>query len=115
MNGDATTIAAAVRSGDASPIALAEEALARARASSTTVNAFTCVLESEALSAARAVERAVAAGQDAGPLAGVPVSVKDVVWMQGAPATNGSLAFQDFRPPEDAVLVARLRAAGAVI
>ena len=48
-------------------------------------------------------------------LLGVPVSVKDHIWMTDTPATNGSLVLRDFVPPEDAVPVARLRAAGAVI
>ncbi len=48
-------------------------------------------------------------------LLGVPVSVKDHIWMTDVPATNGSLVLRDFVPPEDAVPVARLRSAGAVI
>jgi Asp-tRNA(Asn)/Glu-tRNA(Gln) amidotransferase A subunit family amidase len=74
------------------------------------LNAFTVVLADEARATARAVDR----GEVAGPLAGVPVAVKDHVWMRGAPATNGSHAFADFVPDEDCECVARLRAAGAV-
>jgi Asp-tRNA(Asn)/Glu-tRNA(Gln) amidotransferase A subunit family amidase len=74
------------------------------------VNAFTVVLADEALATARAVDR----GEVGGPLAGVPVAIKDHVWMRGAPATNGSLAFADNMPAEDCACVARLRAAGAV-
>lgn len=115
MTGDATSIAAAVRAGDVSPVALAEETFDRIARFDTSVNSFTCTLRAEALAAARAVESTVEAGEDPGPLAGVPVSIKDVVWLQGAPATNGSLAFAEFRPTEDTVLVERMRAAGAVI
>jgi Asp-tRNA(Asn)/Glu-tRNA(Gln) amidotransferase A subunit family amidase len=75
------------------------------------VNAFTVVLADEARATARAVDR----GEVSGPLAGVPVAIKDHVWMRGAPATNGSLAYADFVPDEDCVCVARLRAAGAVL
>jgi Asp-tRNA(Asn)/Glu-tRNA(Gln) amidotransferase A subunit family amidase len=75
------------------------------------VGAFTVVLADEARATARAVDR----GEIGGPLAGVPVAIKDHVWMRGAPATNGSLALADFVPDEDCVCVARLRAAGAVL
>ncbi len=112
---DATAIAGAVRACELSPVALAEETIAGIRAGDGEINSFTCVLEEEALEAARAVEARVAAGDDPGPLAGVPVSIKDVIWVAGAPATNGSLAYRDFHPAEDTVIVRRLREAGAVI
>jgi Asp-tRNA(Asn)/Glu-tRNA(Gln) amidotransferase A subunit family amidase len=79
------------------------------------LNAFTVVLDDQAMAAARSADETVRAGGPAPPLLGVPVSVKDHIWMSGVPATNGSLALRDFVPSEDAVPVARLRAAGAVI
>jgi Asp-tRNA(Asn)/Glu-tRNA(Gln) amidotransferase A subunit family amidase len=79
------------------------------------LNAFTVVLDEQALAQAEAADAAVRSGGRLPPLLGVPVSVKDHIWMTGAPATNGSLALRDFVPTEDAVPVARLRAAGAVI
>src|SRR4051812_22731888 len=75
------------------------------------LNAFTVVLRDEALETARAVDR----GDLGGPLAGVPVAIKDHVWMRGAPATNGSLALAGFVPDVDCACVARLRDAGAVL
>jgi Asp-tRNA(Asn)/Glu-tRNA(Gln) amidotransferase A subunit family amidase len=57
----------------------------------------------------------VAAGGPLPPLLGVPVSIKDHIWMAGAPATNGSVALQHFVPTEDCTAVARLRDAGAII
>ncbi len=78
------------------------------------VNAFTVVLDAEALELAAEADALAARGSRL-PLLGVPVSVKDHIWMAGTPATNGSLALRDFLPPEDNVAVARLRAAGAVI
>src|SRR3972149_11263771 len=107
------TIAAGVRAGELSPVDLAAETIAGIRAGDGEINAFTCVLEEEALAAARAVEARVAAGDEPGPLAGVPVSIKDVIWMTGAPASNGSLPYRDFHPAEDAVIVGRVREAGA--
>ncbi len=55
------------------------------------------------------------AGRRTGPLAGVPISVKDHVWLAGWPATNGSRALQDHVPEQDCVCVERLLAAGAVV
>jgi Asp-tRNA(Asn)/Glu-tRNA(Gln) amidotransferase A subunit family amidase len=85
------------------------------RIHSSPFNAFTVVLDEPALAAARKADKAVARGGPLPPLLGVPVSVKDHIWMAGVPATNGSLAYRDFVPAEDCVAVARLRAAGAVI
>jgi Asp-tRNA(Asn)/Glu-tRNA(Gln) amidotransferase A subunit family amidase len=109
---DATAAAQAVRSGEVTSEQLVTEALERIEQRDGGVNAFTVVLREEALAAARALDRA---DVSALPLAGVPVSVKDHIWMAGQPATNGSLALRDFVPAEDAVPVARLRAAGAVV
>ena len=109
---DAVAAAAAVRSGEVTSEQLVSDALNRIEQWDGTVNAFTVVLREEALAAARAVD----AGDTSGlPLAGVPVSVKDHIWLAGHPATNGSAALRDFVPAEDAVPVRRLRAAGAVV
>lgn len=79
------------------------------------INAFTVVLDEPALAAARAADARVRHGGPLPALLGVPMSVKDHIWMRDTPATNGSLALRDFVPTEDCVPVARLRAAGAVI
>jgi Asp-tRNA(Asn)/Glu-tRNA(Gln) amidotransferase A subunit family amidase len=109
---DATAMAAAVRGGTTSAEELVTTALARVAAWDGEVNAFTVVLTEHALARAREIDRDPAAY---GPLAGVPVSVKDHIWMAGQPATNGSAALREFVPDVDAVPVARLREAGAVI
>jgi Asp-tRNA(Asn)/Glu-tRNA(Gln) amidotransferase A subunit family amidase len=95
----------------ASAVERVEAALDAIERLDPSINAFTVVLADEA----RATARAVDDGAVDGPLAGVPVAIKDHVWLRGAPATNGSLAFADFVPDVDCVCVARLRAAGAVI
>lgn len=97
--------------GAASAVERVEAALEAIDRLDPQLNAFTVVLADEARATARAVER----GDIGGPLAGVPVAIKDHVWMRGAPATNGSLALADFVPDVDCACVARLRAAGAVI
>ncbi len=110
---DATAMAAAVRGGATSAEELVVAALARIDAWDGAVNAFTVVLRDEAIARAREID--ATDRSELGPLAGVPVSVKDHLWMAGQPATNGSLALKDFVPDVDAVPVARLREAGAVV
>jgi aspartyl-tRNA(Asn)/glutamyl-tRNA(Gln) amidotransferase subunit A len=61
------------------------------------------------------VDRRVAAGDDPGPLAGVPVALKDNLCTRGVPTTCGSRILEDWRPPYDATVVERLRSAGAVV
>jgi Asp-tRNA(Asn)/Glu-tRNA(Gln) amidotransferase A subunit family amidase len=112
---DAYEAAAAVRAREVSPVELVEQSLERIEALDRDLNAFTVTFPDAALERARTVERAVAAGDPVGPLAGVPISIKDHIWLRGELATNGSRAFADFRPNEDAVPVARVKAAGAVI
>ena len=79
------------------------------------VGAYVRVDRDGALEAARAIDRRVAAGEDPGRLAGVPVSVKDVLAVEGAPTTCGSAILEPFVSPFDATAVARLRAEGAIV
>lgn len=105
-----------VRSGETTSLELVEAALARIEQVDADINAFTVVTADDALEAAKAVDAQVAAGTaDKLPLLGVPVTVKDHIWLAGQPATNGSVALQDFVPDVDAVPVARLKEAGAVV
>src|SRR4051794_30090184 len=112
MSLDAWASAAAVRCGDASAEDRVRDALSCIDRYDGQVNAFTVVLHEEALATARALD---AGPPPRGPLAGVPISVKDHIWLAGAPATNGSVALRDFVPDVDAVPVARLVAACAVV
>jgi aspartyl-tRNA(Asn)/glutamyl-tRNA(Gln) amidotransferase subunit A len=79
------------------------------------VGALLLTLEDRALERARAQDRALAGGAEAGPLAGVPVVVKDVLDMAGLPTTCGSRMLEGYRPPFTATAVARLEAAGAIV
>jgi Asp-tRNA(Asn)/Glu-tRNA(Gln) amidotransferase A subunit family amidase len=67
----------------------------------------------EGLRAARAIDRRIAAGEKL-PLAGVPVAIKDNIWVAGRRVTQGSRLFREFRPSVDAIAVERLKVAGAV-
>ena len=111
----AADTAAAVRSGERSARSVVDEALAVTAAGDGTVHAFLHLLEEEARQAADAVDRAVAAGQDPGPLAGVPVALKDNLCTRGIPTTCSSRILDGWRPPYDATVVTRLRSAGAVV
>ena len=79
------------------------------------VHAFNVVLSEEAREAAAAVDAAVARGDDPGPLAGVPIALKDNMCTRGIPTTCSSRILDGWRPPYDATVVQRLRAAGAIV
>ena len=108
-------VAAAVRAGEVSALAVTERALAAAHATQDTVNAFITITGDLARAQAEAVDAAVAAGRDPGPLAGVPVAVKDLFDVAGVPTTAGSRALAGNVAHADADAVARLLGAGAVI
>jgi Asp-tRNA(Asn)/Glu-tRNA(Gln) amidotransferase A subunit family amidase len=115
LGNDAIETARLVREREVSAAEVVADTLARIEDRDPEVNAFTEIGAEGALAAARAADRALACGEEVGPLHGVPVAVKDVIWLEGWRATNGSLALRDFVAPEDAVAVARLRAAGAIV
>ena len=68
-----------------------------------------------ALVQARAAEAEIMRGEIRGPLHGVPIAVKDLCWTQGVPTAAGMTIYKDFRPTEDATVVRKLYAAGAII
>ena len=107
-------LAEAVRAGRTSAVAQAERAIARIAALNPALNAVIAFDAADVRARAAAVDRRVANGENL-PLAGVPVTIKDNIWVKGRPITQGSHLFKDFIAPEDAVAVERLEAAGAVI
>jgi aspartyl-tRNA(Asn)/glutamyl-tRNA(Gln) amidotransferase subunit A len=111
----ATQIAGLVARGEASAVEIAQAHLDRIAAVDERVHAFLHIDADGVLGAARAVDARRAAGDDLGPLAGVPVAVKDVLTMKGVPTTVGSRILEGWRPPYDSTIVQRLRAAGTVI
>ncbi len=110
----ASTVAADVRSGSRSAREVADAALATVEAENGRFNAFLEVLDDEARAQADAVDALVTQGRDPGPLAGVPVALKDNLCTRGYATTCGSRILEGWRPPYDATVVARLRQAGAV-
>lgn len=113
-NRTACTIAADVLAGRSSAMAEVKACLERIAALNPALNAFVTVDPDKALAAAQAVDRRVAAGERPA-LAGVPVAVKDTIWVAGRRVTQGSRLFADFIAPTDAIAVERLTAAGAIV
>ena len=104
-----------VRQRQVSPVELLDALLARTQALEPQINAYITPMFDQARAAAREAEREITAGQYRGPLHGIPIALKDNFWTRGVRTTAGSKFLADFVPTEDATVVAKLRAAGAII
>ena len=111
----AADIAALVRSRRASAEEVARDALARLDAVNPAINAVVEHRPEQVLAEARALDRRIAGGEDPGPLAGVPVTIKVIVDQAGFATTNGLATRRDAVAQRDSPVVANLRAAGAVM
>ncbi|RCK71100.1 Asp-tRNA(Asn)/Glu-tRNA(Gln) amidotransferase subunit GatA [Desertihabitans brevis] len=111
----AAELAAGIAAGEHSSEEVTRAHLDRIEAVDEVVHAFLHVDGERALEAARAVDAKVAAGEPLGPLAGVPLGLKDVLTMRGAPTTCGSRMLRDWHPPYDATVTRRLLEAGLVV
>ena len=111
----AAETAAAVAAGEASAVEVAQAHLDRIAKVDEKVHAFLHVDAEGALAAARAVDAKRAAGEKLGPLAGVPLALKDLFTTRGVPTTCGSRILEGWLPPYDATVTRRLRAADVVI
>ena len=98
-----------------SAVELTQSALEFAKAENPKTNAYLHFSPERALEAAERVDRKLASGDDAGPLAGVPVAVKDVIVTKGVRTTCGSRLLERYIPPYDATAVIRLEQAGGII
>ena len=107
--------AAAVADGQRSVRSVVEECLDRIAERDDEIGAFNLVLADQARADADRIDSAVASGRPAGPLAGVPVALKDNLCTRGVPTTCSSRMLEGWRPPYDATVVQRLRKAGAVV
>ncbi|HLU44903.1 MAG TPA: Asp-tRNA(Asn)/Glu-tRNA(Gln) amidotransferase subunit GatA [Natronosporangium sp.] len=111
----ATELARLIAAGEVSAVEVTRAHLDRIAATDERVHAFLHVDTDGALAAAEQVDAARAAGQPLGPLAGVPVAVKDILTTKGMPTTCGSKILEGWHPPYDATIVTRMREAGMVI
>lgn len=94
---------------------LTKQALAYAEAENPKTNAYITISSERALAAAKAVDAKIAAGEELGALAGVPVAVKDVIVTKGLKTTCASKLLANYVPPYDATAVIRLEQAGGII
>jgi aspartyl-tRNA(Asn)/glutamyl-tRNA(Gln) amidotransferase subunit A len=105
----------AVASGRTTATAIAELHYAQIESGDRRINSFLALSRERAMTQAAKIDGMAAKGQALPPLAGVPVGIKDVLVMQGSPATAGSRILKGYRPPYDATAVTKLEAAGAVL
>lgn len=104
-----------VRSGEVSAVSLAEQHFEHITAADQEIHSYLTLTKERALEQAAGVDAAVRAGEPLGPLAGVPVGIKDVLATRGVETTAGSRILKGYHPPYDATAVARMEAAGAVV
>lgn len=113
--GNASAIAADVRSGTRTAASVVDSHLELIDANEGDVHAFNLVLADDARAEAEAVDARIATGEDVGPLAGVPVALKDNMCTRGVPTTCSSKILDGWKPPYTATVVDRLREAGAIV
>lgn len=104
-----------IRKKALSPVELTDAILARIEAVEPHVHAFATVLADDARSKAKAAEAEIQKENYRGPLHGVPIAVKDIIYSKGVATKAGSKQMKDFVPTEDATALARLRQAGAIL
>ena len=111
----ASELSALLQAGEVSAVEVAQAHLDRIGATDERVGAFLRRRDDAALAHAADIDRRRAAGEPLGPLAGVPLALKDVLTVKGEVTTCGSKILADYRPPYDATVVERLRAADVVV
>ncbi len=111
----ATELRARIARKEVSPVEIVGAVLARAERLQPSLNCFITLCGDEAMAAAREAEQAVISGKPLGLLHGIPYTVKDLVNTAGVRTTFGAIPFKDNVPVHDAVAVARMRAAGAIL
>ena len=108
-------VAPRIAAREVSPVELIACYLDRVKRLNPVLNAYSTVMEDDALAAAREAEQEISRGNYRGPLHGIPVSIKDNLAVKGYPTTAGSQILKDWKPDFDATVVARLREAGAIV
>jgi aspartyl-tRNA(Asn)/glutamyl-tRNA(Gln) amidotransferase subunit A len=108
-------VRAAVASKETSAVAMAEMHYVEIGSRDGEIHSYLSLSRERAMAQATKIDEMAAKGETLPALAGVPVGIKDVLVMQGSPATAGSLILKGYRPPYDATAVTRLEAAGAVL
>jgi aspartyl-tRNA(Asn)/glutamyl-tRNA(Gln) amidotransferase subunit A len=104
-----------IRSKAISPVELMEETLKRIEAINPALNAFVVIRAEEAIDEAKALEKRIVSGEDQGPLAGIPIGVKDLEDVKDMVTSFGSIPYKNNLSHQDSVQVARLKASGAIV
>ncbi|MBN2397922.1 MAG: amidase, partial [Deltaproteobacteria bacterium] len=104
-----------ITSGELTPLEVMEDTLRRIETANPSVNAFVSIDADRAMDEARGATESIAAGEKPGPLAGLPIGVKDLEDVAGMVTSFGSVPFKDNVAAENSVQVARLREAGAIV
>jgi aspartyl-tRNA(Asn)/glutamyl-tRNA(Gln) amidotransferase subunit A len=112
---DAVSLARRIRQRELSPTEVVDAVLDRMERLNPALNAFCTPTPDLARAEARRVEAAIMAGEEVGPLAGIPVAIKDLVLTKGIRTVSGCWAYADFIPDEDDIVVERLKNAGAIV
>ncbi len=108
-------VGALIKSRRVSSRDLVEAQLRRIALLDCDLHSYVQVLDAAAGAEAEAADEEIAAGRYRGPLHGVPIAVKDLCWIEGTPTAAGTTVYKDFVPTEDATVVRRLKAAGAIV
>ena len=110
-----TELSRRIHSREISPVEAATAQLTRIEKLDGQLKSYATMMAETALIQARLAEAQIMRGEIRGPLHGVPIAVKDLCWTQGVPTAAGMTIYKDFRPTEDATVVRKLYAAGAII
>ena len=111
----ATELAGLIRCGEATSSEIVKAHIAHIKKHNPNLNAIVILLEKEALETAEICDREAKEGKFRGPLHGVPMTIKEQYWLKGTKSTLNSNRLKDWEAPEDAVVVERLKKAGAII
>jgi len=111
----AIDMAQAIRTRKLSPVEVINAVLSRIERLNPRINAYCTLLDESARKQAREAEVKVMNGDELGPLHGVPMSIKDLTYTKGVRTTSGSKMYENFIPDHDAIIVERLKAAGAIM
>jgi len=112
---DLTELSRRLHAREISPVEATTVELTRIERLDGQLKSFAHMMAESALVQARAAEAEITRGEIRGPLHGVPIAVKDLCWTQGVPTAAGMTIYKDFHPTEDATVVRKLYAAGAII
>jgi amidase len=110
-----TEVARRVQSRELSPVEVTQALLARIEACDGQLRSYATLMAEQAMAKAKVAESEIMRGEIRGPLHGVPIAVKDLCWTKGVPTAAGMTIYRDNVPTEDATVVTRLNAAGAII